>query len=73
MLRQKLSPSYIVAIGNNYRMSKEATKSSPRPQATPEQPKPVVDARAGREPTLTLFDNKTGQRKISKWKIILLA
>lgn len=38
-------------------------QKAPRPQATPEQPKPVVDARAGREPTLTLFDNKTGQKK----------
>lgn len=38
-------------------------QKAPRPQATPEQRGPVADARSGREPSLTLFDNKTGQKK----------
>lgn len=38
-------------------------QKAPRPQATPQQTGPVATARSGREPTLTLFDNKSGQKK----------
>ncbi|NLG87328.1 MAG: SpoIID/LytB domain-containing protein, partial [Firmicutes bacterium] len=38
-------------------------QKAPRPQATPAKEGPVAVARSGREPVLTLFDNKTGQKK----------
>jgi stage II sporulation protein D len=38
-------------------------QKTPRPQATPTKQGPVAVAKAGREPVLTLFDNKTGQKR----------
>jgi stage II sporulation protein D len=38
---------------------RQPQKAPPRPEATG----PVAEARSGREPTLSLYDNKTGQKK----------
>jgi stage II sporulation protein D len=41
-------------------------RKAPEPQTTPQKSGPAAMARSGREPTLTLFDNKTGQKKEMK-------
>lgn len=41
----------------------QKAQKAPAPKTTSETSKVVSDARAGREPSLTLFDNKTGRKK----------